>query len=214
MTKTSMTCEQIQSLWASEPEVLSLVDTRPRERFDAHHLPGSVHVDLENLRSFVNQLEDKLAVILCEPDQQDAVHGRLRGKENYVLLEGCQRWLDSTAPRPAAAGASPSEVPEILVEDVRARQDRLLLVDVRRDDEFNNELGHVEGARLVTLGPELTRFLASAPRDREMVFICRSGKRSETATLEARRAGFANVANMVGGMLLWNERNFPVVRSS
>lgn len=199
----TMTCEQVQNIWASEPDALGLIDVRGPSAAPAAHLPGSEQATLDTLRAAVNQLEDKLAVVLCAPSQRDDVHARLQGKDNYVILADCERWNEALAAR----------VPEIQVEEVWATRDQLFLIDVRRPEEFNNELGHVEGATLATLGPELTRLLAVTPRDRRIVFICRSGKRSETATLEARRAGFTNVANMVGGMLLWNERNQPVGRT-
>ncbi len=43
------------------------------------------------------------------------------------------------------------------------------------------------------------------PKDKTVVFICRSGGRSGNATAMAKDQGFANVYNMKGGMLLWNE---------
>ncbi len=103
-----------------------------------------------------------------------------------------------------------SGIPEVLVEDVYAHANQIKLVDVRRQDEFNNELGHITGAELVTLGPELTTYLNNIKnKEQEIIFICRSGKRSEAATIEALQLGFKTVANMLGGMILWNEKQFP-----
>lgn len=81
-----------------------------------------------------------------------------------------------------------------------------VLVDVRRPDEFNGELGHIEGATLKTLGPELENFLNSANKSDTILFICRSGVRSAHATALAMDLGFANVFNMEGGMIYWNEK--------
>lgn len=105
-------------------------------------------------------------------------------------------------------------IPEVSPDDVFAHREaaksgRVLLIDVRRPEEFNNELGHVEGATLVTLGPELTAFLESGDRAQEIVFICRSGGRSGTATGESQRLGYTKTINMTGGMLRWNERKLP-----
>lgn len=86
----------------------------------------------------------------------------------------------------------------------------VLIVDVRRPDEFNGELGHIPHAKLAPLGRDLTSFLAKIPRDRKIVFVCRSGARSATATEEAMRLGFTQTANMVGGMLLWNAEKLPL----
>jgi sulfur dioxygenase len=88
----------------------------------------------------------------------------------------------------------------------------LTLIDVRRPDEFYGELGHIEGARLVTLGPDLMRFLNEADHGLEIVFICRSGNRSAHATALSRDAGFTKTVNMEGGMVKWNNLGFPVAR--
>jgi rhodanese-related sulfurtransferase len=86
------------------------------------------------------------------------------------------------------------------------------LVDVRRPDEFNGELGHIKGAFLVTLGEELDRFLRENDKNKKILFICRSGARSARATEQAMAEGFENVFNMEGGMIWWNENRFPVVK--
>lgn len=108
-------------------------------------------------------------------------------------------------------------IPEISCEDLLrhlpdAKAGKIQLIDVRRPDEFNNELGHVPGARLVTLGPELTEFLKNSDRDKEIVFLCRSGGRSGSATAESIQLGYKKTINMVGGMIRWNEKKFEVER--
>ena len=88
---------------------------------------------------------------------------------------------------------------------------QFILIDVRRPDEFSGELGHINGAKLVTLGPELEAFLVAGNKDDKILFICRSGMRSANATLAAIELGYKNVFNMEGGMLLWNQKNFPTI---
>lgn len=107
-------------------------------------------------------------------------------------------------------------VPEVSVQDVQQISDKdksIHLIDVRRPDEFNGELGHITGSRLVTLGPELTAYLKQANKNDKFVFICRSGARSGQATSDSLAQGFKHVANMVGGMLKWNEVKQPVEKS-
>ena len=109
-------------------------------------------------------------------------------------------------------------VPEITVEDVYShaadvKSKKIRLIDVRRPDEFNNELGHVEGAELITLGPDLTTFLENGNRSEEIVFLCRSGGRSGNATAESIKLGYKFTINMAGGMLRWNEKKLPTVKN-
>lgn len=108
-------------------------------------------------------------------------------------------------------------VPEISVEDLflhleAAKNKKIRLIDVRRPDEFNNELGHIEGAELITLGPKLQYFLEKGDRAEQIVFICRSGARSGTAALESIKLGYKYTINMAGGMIRWNEKMYPMSR--
>lgn len=102
-------------------------------------------------------------------------------------------------------------VPTLQVTDP-ANLNEYALIDVRRPDEFNAELGHIQGAKLYTLGPELTSFLNDSDKNQKILFICRSGMRSANATLEALKFGYKSVYNMEGGMMGWNEKNYPITR--
>lgn len=99
---------------------------------------------------------------------------------------------------------------EISVEQTLSRLDKATIIDVRRPDEFNNELGHIEGAHLITLGPELSEFLQKNDKRHDIIFVCRSGARSGQATLESLKLGYHNTLNMTGGMIRWNELKLPV----
>ncbi len=101
-------------------------------------------------------------------------------------------------------------VPSVICEDLFKHASQVRLIDVRRPDEFNAELGHIAGAELVTLGDDLTKFLATADKNQEIAFICRSGARSGNATLESKKYGFTKTVNMIGGMINWNEKKLPV----
>lgn len=107
-------------------------------------------------------------------------------------------------------------IPEVTTEDVLSRRDQIKsgqiqLIDVRRPEEYNGEFSHIEGAHLITLGPNLTQFLESGDRNQEIVFVCRSGGRSGAATAESIKLGYKLSMNMVGGMIRWTERKLPVV---
>ncbi len=104
-------------------------------------------------------------------------------------------------------------IPEVTCEDVYRSLGKIKVIDVRRPEEFNNELAHIEGAKLVTLGPELMSFLEKGDRSEEIVFVCRSGGRSGQATVLSQQMGYKFTANMTGGMIRWNEAQLKVERN-
>lgn len=102
-------------------------------------------------------------------------------------------------------------IPTVNPEDVSELSD-FEIIDVRRLEEFTAELGHIESAKLITLGPDLQDFLNKVEKKRQLIFVCRSGVRSAQATQNALSAGLSEVYNMDGGMLKWNALNLPVNR--
>lgn len=93
--------------------------------------------------------------------------------------------------------------PELSAEWVAAHRDRITLVDVREPHELTGPLGAIADVTNVPLGEALSGAL-DAPRDRPLVLVCRSGRRSGRAAraLEERDGG--PVASIEGGMLAWN----------
>ena len=83
------------------------------------------------------------------------------------------------------------------------------VLDVREAAEFTGPLGHIEGAVLIPLG-ELAGRLDELQRDRPIVAVCRAGSRSAQATAILQQAGFAEVANLNGGMLRWRAEGYAV----
>ncbi|MFS4457783.1 rhodanese-like domain-containing protein [Bdellovibrio sp. HCB2-146] len=101
---------------------------------------------------------------------------------------------------------------EITCEELRKSLSQYELVDVRTPEEYVGELGHIEKARLVTLGPDLVDYLKNIPKDTRIAFICRSGARSGQSTLLSEEMGFTESFNLVGGMIRWNELQYEVQR--
>lgn len=102
-----------------------------------------------------------------------------------------------------------SEVKDVSPEEVQQKRHELCLIDVRRPDEFVGELGHIAGSELIVLDI-LPMQIDELPKNKTIVFICRSGNRSGRAAAFAQQHGFTSVYNMKGGMLAWNELKFEV----
>lgn len=100
-------------------------------------------------------------------------------------------------------------ISELSPAQVFEQKDSIRLIDVRTPEEFSGEAGHIEGAELMTLGPQLSEFLKSGNRKERIVFVCRSGKRSAKATEESLSLGYEATYSMTGGMLEWVAQGLP-----
>ena len=99
-------------------------------------------------------------------------------------------------------------VRDVSPEAVKNHIQEVDLIDVRRPDEYDGELGHIANAKLIVLDTLPERF-QEIPKDKPVVLICRSGRRSAQASTFLQEQGYDNTYNMQGGMLLWNEKGFP-----
>jgi sulfur dioxygenase len=85
---------------------------------------------------------------------------------------------------------------------VAEHRSRVTLLDVREPAELTGDLGKAEGILHIPLG-QLRERAAEVPRDKPVVCICRSGRRSAQACAILEKAGIADVANSAGGMIRW-----------
>jgi rhodanese-related sulfurtransferase len=101
---------------------------------------------------------------------------------------------------PRVQNLTPQDVARGLTEG------RILLVDVREPSETDVER-YPEAVYL-----PMSAFDAAAipdPQGRQVVFACRSGNRSVTASLMAQAAGLPYNAHLAGGLKAWKELGLP-----
>ena len=75
-----------------------------------------------------------------------------------------------------------------------------LVLDVREPREYKH--GHIPDAQLVPL-PTILSDNVKLPNDRQIVLVCRSGRRSKRAAYALQKMGCMNVAILKGGMVGW-----------
>jgi sulfur dioxygenase len=102
-------------------------------------------------------------------------------------------------------------VPEIQPDWVARHMNELYVLDVRNPGEFEGELGHLQSAQLIPLS-ELRDRVDEVPRDKPVVAVCQSGKRSAMAAEILRKAGYEQIANVSGGMIQWSRLGLPLER--
>ncbi len=98
-------------------------------------------------------------------------------------------------------------IPQISVEQLKAEIDegrKPFILDVREPHEY--QIVNI-GAPLIPVG-QLEQRLGEIPvgRNEEVVVHCKTGGRSQTASLALKAAGFTNVKNLAGGITAWADK--------
>jgi rhodanese-related sulfurtransferase len=97
---------------------------------------------------------------------------------------------------------------EITVQELKEKIDKsedFQLIDVREDFEYEtSNLGGV----LIPLGGVLIE-ADKISKDKPVVVMCRSGKRSAAAIMQLEQQGFTNLSNLRGGILAWQAEIDP-----
>ena len=84
-----------------------------------------------------------------------------------------------------------------------------VMIDVREPAEFS--VGHAPNSKNIPLGQfekrigELEKF-----KNRPAILVCQTGSRSHSATALLKKAGFAEIVVLAGGMNAWQQANMPV----
>lgn len=138
--------------------------------------------------------------------------------------------LDVAVPANLAAGRPPDDripqpprwapvtttyggILEISPQWVAAHARDIHILDVRTRHETTEECTRIEGAQLIPIDELRTR-LDEVPKNKPVMTICRSGKRSVLAFMILRGAGWNEVANINGGLLRWQAEGLPTETSS
>ena len=93
---------------------------------------------------------------------------------------------------------------EISVQELKEKIDKgedFQLIDVREDFEY--QVSNL-GGELIPLGGILIE-TDKIDKDKEVIIMCRSGKRSAAAVMQLEAQGFTNLFNLYGGILAWQE---------
>jgi rhodanese-related sulfurtransferase len=129
-----------------------------------------------------------------------------------MFVTACSSATPTAAPA-ASNGATTVKVTvprEINVSEASKLRDQgAYILDVREQSEWDEF--HMPGATLIPLGT-LPSKLASVPKDKPVVVVCRSGNRSQSGRDILLNAGYTNVTSMSGGMLAWQSAGLPIAK--
>ena len=104
--------------------------------------------------------------------------------------------------------AEQGQVTDLTAEQVAKgiEEGRYLLVDVR---ELNEVAAEAYPAAVVIPLSTFDPAGIPDPQGKEVVFACRSGRRSVTASLAAQAAGLNYNSHLAGGILAWKAAGLP-----
>ncbi|MDX2116214.1 MAG: rhodanese-like domain-containing protein [Planctomycetota bacterium] len=188
----------------------AIIDTRPWAAFKAGHIPGALHLPLNNsFNTDAGSLisENEPIVLIIEPARvEEAVRDLIRvGLDSFA---GC--FEPAQLPAYTAAGGRLVTAAEHSPDQARALIDdrKPFLLDVRRATEFAE--GHIPGAVNIA-HTRLLSHLDQLPKDRLILVNCRSGARSARACSLLQKHGF-DCTNLAGGFLAWPQPSSAVTR--
>lgn len=97
-------------------------------------------------------------------------------------------------------------LPQELKRKLDAKDESIVLLDIRTQEERSE--AKIEPSMFIPM-MELLKRLDELPKDKLLVIYCASGGRSAFAVNILRSKGF-NVQNLAGGILAWQNLNYPV----
>ena len=87
----------------------------------------------------------------------------------------------------------------------------IAVIDVRGPDELTGPLGHIVDASNIPLSELPQRLMEiNALKDKPVILVCRTDKRSANGAALLRDAGFRNLRVLRGGMERWNQNSLPI----
>jgi rhodanese-related sulfurtransferase len=189
-----------------------VVDTRPSMQFAVAHVPGSVHIALSGqYASWAARILglDKRLIIVGE-DAEHVRESQLRlarvGLENVAgyLAAGVAGWIKD--------GFELEYIPQLTVQEFvelqKGEPGRIAVLDVREPGELSG--GVIEKSVRIPLA-ELQSRTGELNQEGLLVVHCKGGYRSSIATSLLRRAGFRDIANLIGGFDAWKTAGLPYV---
>jgi glyoxylase-like metal-dependent hydrolase (beta-lactamase superfamily II)/rhodanese-related sulfurtransferase len=173
-----------------------VVDARPADAFDAHHLVGSISLSLTGRgvgTRAARVLPPDAELVVCADDPHTA--RTLARRLAAVALDGVVGFV--TADTLATPPLDLATVPPVSVSELAERLDSSTLVDVRDNAEW--EAGHVAGSIHVPL-ERLSDMAQLLPGDAALVVACATGPRAALAASWLRRAGWSAQRVSGGGV--------------
>jgi glyoxylase-like metal-dependent hydrolase (beta-lactamase superfamily II)/rhodanese-related sulfurtransferase len=200
-----------QELQSRIAQGVTALDVRHQDDFAAGHVPNSINIPLGG--QFASWAGTVLGLssnpVLIGATAEHISEARMRLAR--VGIEEVTGYLKGGIAAWQAAGLPLAQVEQLTVRELKTHLDdgKLRVLDVRREGEWS--AGHIENANWHALD-NFKRSLPSLDRGERFAVHCKGGYRSMIACSFLKRAGHANVINVIGGFDAWEEAGLPVAK--
>lgn len=185
-----------------------VLDCREPSEFANAHLIGSLNIGLGGqYASWAGTILDRgqPIAIIAGPGRQEEAATRL-GRIGFDSVVGYLKdGMSALASRPDLLEPTQRIGVQALAGELSSPRPPLVL-DVRRPSEWAE--GHMDGSVNIPLNQLLER-RSELPRDARVRVLCASGYRASIASSLLLRNGFADVADLIGGMEAWEAAHMP-----
>ena len=202
-----MTPQEVKTAAAAGAVV---IDMRPPKPFATEHIPGAVNFQFNRAdladRADLALPRDQAYVVHAEPDPIAKVAVQILTEAGFTI----QGHLDGGLKGWKAAGLATEVLPLMNVDELKARQAELRVIDAREGYEYR--FGHIPGAELLEW-TESWETMNQVITDKPMAIVCGDQVRSAYVASVLRRFG-KPVELVFGGMADWTERGYPVEKTA
>ena len=189
-----------------------ILDTRPASEFVKGFIPGSLFIGLEGrFAEWAGCLIpfDRPIMLVTEKGKEEESIVRL-ARVGFDNMEG---YLRGSFAAWKKAGEKTDMIVEVDADELALdipHDDRLLILDVRKENEFAE--GHAKGALNIPLN-DMTDVagIAQLEEDQNIYVHCESGYRSVIAISILKQQGYNNVRNVAGGWMAIKEQ--PAIKT-
>ena len=182
-----------------------VVDVCESKKFAEEHVPGTINIPAKYIArdgGWFIDYEKPLYLIVGSAMLAETIRVfREMGVDNIVGYFDDEEVINAGL----ATESYEYKTPDEIVEQIENGD--VVLFDVRRKAEWNE--GRIPQASYSFLGSMLDD-AAELPKDKPVVFQCRSGARSAVACSIAQAKGVKNVINLDGGIVQWDRSGHPI----
>ena len=198
----------LEDVRAAQRSGAQVVDTRDPAQFATAHLADSINIGLVGqYATWAGTLLDREKPIVIVADPGTEVESAVRlGRIGFDTVIGyLADAMRSAEAHPALMATTERITPELAAERIGGNEPPLV-VDVRGAGERAKRA--IPGSISIPLN-ELQDRVDELPRDRPLLLYCAGGYRSSIAGSLLKRAGFARVSEIAGGMAAWAAAALP-----